>query len=52
LKETAIYRLEYPTLSIKELGELFTPVVGKSGMNHRLRKLSQIAEELRNNQKD
>ncbi len=49
LRETAVFRLDYPTLSIKELGELFSPAVGKSGMNHRLRKLSQIAEELKNN---
>ncbi len=48
LRETASLRLEYPMHSIKELGELFNPPVGKSGINHRLRKISSIADELRN----
>lgn len=47
LKETAQLRLEYPEAPLKELGELMNPPVGKSGVNHRLRKLSIIAEELR-----
>ena len=34
-------------LTQKELGEALNPVVGKSGVNHRLRKLSILAEELR-----
>ncbi|MBO4902931.1 MAG: DNA-binding protein WhiA [Lachnospiraceae bacterium] len=41
-------RLRYPNVSLKELGELVDPPVGKSGVNHRLRKLSEIAEKLRN----
>ena len=39
--------MEYPDVSLKELGELLNPPVGKSGVNHRLRKLGEIAEKLR-----
>lgn len=46
LKEMARIRLEYPDSSLKELGELCDPPVGKSGVNHRLRKLSEIARKL------
>lgn len=47
LKEMAIVRLENPDSSLTELGEFLDPPVGKSGVNHRLRKLSEIAEGLR-----
>ncbi len=47
LGETARLRLERPEASLKELGEALDPPVGKSGVNHRLRKLSILAEELR-----
>ena len=47
LEETAIVRLEYPQASLKELGTLLTVPIGKSGINHRLRKISTIAEQLR-----
>lgn len=47
LKEAARIRLEYPEAPLKELADLMCPPVGKSGINHRLRKLSQIAEDLR-----
>lgn len=46
LKEIAEVRLEYPEATLKELGELLDPPMGKSGVNHRLRKLSEIAESL------
>lgn len=46
LKEMALIRLEYPDSSLKELGELCDPPVGKSGVNHRLRKLGEIAKKL------
>ena len=46
LREMAEVRLENPDLPLKELGELLSPPVGKSGVNHRLRKLKQIAETL------
>ena len=47
LRDIALARLEYPEASLKELGELVTPSVGKSGVNHRLRKLSEMADRLR-----
>lgn len=47
LKEMALLRLEYPDASLKELGAYLDPPVGKSGVNHRLRKISEIAEGLR-----
>ena len=47
LEEMARVRVEYPDVTLKELGELLNPQVGKSGVNHRLRKLSNMAEELR-----
>lgn len=47
LQEIAVIRLENPDASLKELGALLSPAVGKSGVNHRLRKLSEIADGLR-----
>ncbi len=47
LQAIAIVRLEYPDLSLKELGEQLEPPLGKSGVNHRLKKIHEIAEELR-----
>ena len=51
LKEVAELRLENQTLSLAEIGELMTPPIGKSGVNHRLRKICKIAENLKNRQK-
>jgi len=47
LRDMAYLRLEYPETPLKDLGEMLNPPVGKSGVNHRLRKLSAIADELR-----
>ena len=47
LEEIALLRTTYPEASLKELGEMLSPPVGKSGVNHRLKKLSEIAEGLR-----
>lgn len=47
LEEVARLRLSYPEASLKEIGLMLTPVVSKSGVNHRLRKISEIAENLR-----
>lgn len=47
LREMAFLRLEYPEATLKELGGYLDPPVGKSGVNHRLRKLSAMAEDLR-----
>ena len=49
LQELARLRLENQDLSLKELGEMMNPPVGKSGVNHRMRRLMEIAEELRAN---
>lgn len=45
LKEIARLRMEYPDYNLAELGQLLNPPVGKSGVNHRLRKLVEIAEK-------
>lgn len=46
LLATAKARLENPDLSLRELGETMQPPLGKSGMNHRLKRLEQAAAEL------
>jgi len=46
LRQVAELRLEYPEASLKELGNLLDPKLGKSGVNHRLRRLAEIAEQL------
>lgn len=47
LRQMAEVRLEYPDAALKELGGYLEPVVGKSGVNHRLRRLSEIADRIR-----
>ena len=47
LQEIARVRLENPDVALKELGQLLDPPVGKSGVNHRLRKLTEIARRLK-----
>lgn len=47
LREVAELRLDYPDSSLQELGKMLTVPIGKSGVNHRLRKISRIAEQLR-----
>ncbi len=44
LRKMAELRISYPEATLKELGQLSDPVLGKSGVNHRLRKLSQMAQ--------
>ena len=51
LREMAELRLKYPEATLVELGQRLETPVGKSGVNHRLRKLSLIAEELRRNER-
>lgn len=46
LRDIAELRLNYPDESLKELGEMLKPPVGKSGVNHRLRRIEKIAAEL------
>ena len=47
LDEMARVRLEYPEATLGELGSHLEPPIGKSGVNHRLRKISEIAVALR-----
>jgi DNA-binding protein WhiA len=47
LEEMALVRLSYPEDSLKVLGEYLSPPMGKSGVNHRLRKITEIAEKER-----
>ena len=49
LKEIAYVRLENPDASLKELGDLLENKISKSGVNHRLKKIHEIADELRGN---
>ena len=49
LRELAELRLEEPDANLSELGEMLNPPVSKSGVNHRLRKISNIADSLRDN---
>ncbi|MBQ7203270.1 MAG: DNA-binding protein WhiA [Eubacterium sp.] len=46
LREMAQIRLENPDLSLSELAEMFNPPLSRSGANHRLKRLIQIADEL------
>ena len=52
LVEAANARLANPEASLKELGEALTPPVGKSGINHRLRRLSEMADKVRQEHKE
>lgn len=47
LRAVAEIRIKYPDVSLKELGEYLTPSLGKSGVNHRLKKIHEIAESLK-----
>lgn len=46
LREMAEVRLQYPDAPLGELGKYLEPPIGKSGVNHRLRKLGEIADKL------
>lgn len=47
LQDIAIKRLKYPDISLKELGETLEEPLGKSGVNHRLKKIGMIVENLK-----
>ncbi len=47
LRDMALVRLEHPDAALGELGQYLAYPVGKSGVNHRLRKLSEIADNIR-----
>ena len=44
LQEVAILRLENPEASLEELGKMLSEPIGKSGVNHRIKKIMEIAE--------
>ncbi len=52
LEDVARLRIDYPEASLKELGAMLLPPIGKSGVNHRLRKLSMIADQLREHKEE
>ncbi|MBR4084444.1 MAG: DNA-binding protein WhiA [Lachnospiraceae bacterium] len=52
LQQIARIRLEEPEASLKELGEMLEPPIGKSGVNHRLRKLSEMADMLKSGKEE
>lgn len=49
LREIACLRLENPDVSLAELGQMLNPILSKSGVNHRLKKIDSIAESIRLN---
>ncbi len=49
MREIARIRVEHQEISLKELGEMVsTGPISKSGVNHRLRKLIDLADKIRN----
>lgn len=52
LAEVAAARLEQPEATLKELGDSLTVPIGKSGVNHRLRKLKELAKSLRDDEEE
>lgn len=55
VREVAIYRKKYPEVSLLELSEIITIETGKeitkSGIYHRMKKINELANKIRNNQK-
>ena len=51
LRELAYLRLKHNNASLKELGQMLNPPLGKSGVNHRLRKIEEIAQDLLEHEK-
>lgn len=52
LEDIARLRIQHPEASLKELGTMLIPSIGKSGVNHRLRKLSMIADHIREHKEE
>lgn len=48
LRQVAEIRMSEPDADLALLGTMLNPPISKSGVNHRLRKISRIAEEIRN----
>lgn len=47
LRQVAEIRLQHPDMNLKEVGEMLPGRVSKSGVNHRLRKIDELAEKIR-----
>lgn len=47
LRKVCEARLENPEMGLEELGKTLTPPLGKSGVNHRFRKINELAEKIR-----
>ena len=47
LSEIARLRYENPDISLKDLGAMIKPPISRSGVNHRLVRLAEIAEKIR-----
>ena len=45
LKEVAQLRLDYPELSLRDMGGMLNPPISRSGVNHRLTKLMKLSQE-------
>ena len=52
LREIAEIRLENPDMSLRELGESINPPLSRSGINHRLKRIGEIAAEIRKQQEN
>ena len=52
LEQTARLRLAYETASLEEIGAMLTPPIGKSGVNHRLRRISEIANTIKGSRRE
>jgi len=56
IKEACIYRLKYPESSLLELSEIMSLETGKnitkSGLNHRFRKIKEIAQKIEESKKE
>ena len=47
LQETARIRMQYPELPLAQLGQKFDPPVSKAGLSHRMKKIQEAAERIR-----
>ncbi len=52
LQVLAKVRLDNQDATLKELGEMLIPAVGKSGVNHRFRKIKDMADRIRENKEE
>ena len=52
LAAVARARLEYPDVTLSELGSLMTPPISKSAVNHRMRKITRMAEDIRSHERE